>query len=96
MTTCAKDGTISDFKSSRKTAKEYERKSLLSQKMAGNKFQGDIGEMIAATGIVENLELLGVHFDPPEIGLDAAYEDKNGNLVLVESKMAESGLRRKF
>lgn len=91
-TSCGKDGTISTFESSRQTSQEYDKKQALKEEATGRRDQGNIGERIAAEYAVEHLGLFGIPFDQPRHGLDAVYENAKGELVLAESKLAESGL----
>lgn len=57
----------------------------------GNKFQGDIGEQVAAHVAVNELNLTAENFDPPNNGFDSVYRDSAGKLVIVESKMTLVG-----
>lgn len=68
--------------------------SISSSMAAGNKSQGEWGEMIGATLAVaeDKLDLIGEDYSPREKGIDAVYRDHQRNLVLVEVKLTEAGI----
>ncbi len=79
-TPCNKYGASKDGKNMRSTSKANPY---------GNKLQGDIGEQIAAHVLVNKLGLTGEFFDQPDKGIDSVYRDREGKLVVIESKMTE-------
>ena len=79
---CGKGGTKEDTKNIRASIEGHQ-----------NRFQGDIGESVAADYVVNTLELNAEFFDKRLHGIDGVYRDGNGKLVLTEDKFTvASGL----